>query len=288
MPPALLRTNEEMLVQVGLLGRVSYPRHPGTYAVDRDDLPGILPGMSGVTPDIRVGSPVFDFACDHGEAGVSAEAEGESANLAFQVLACLGNPVQVLSGAARGSRGTVAGKHAYVLIDFPQEALEQILPGDRLLVRASGQGLAILDAPEVACRNCSPHLLNRLGLELTGPGAISVAVAAELTPEVMGAGLGMDCEWANCDVMLHDRETVRRLGLEGLRVGDLVGMPGQDHRFGRRYDPRYSAVGVVVHALGPSPGHGVGVVTLLSGRRELLSYHPGPGRNLVDVLELAR
>ncbi len=288
MPPAALRTNEARLVEVGLLGKVSHPRHPGTYAVDRDDLPGILPGMAGVTPDIRVGSPVFDFACDHGEAGVSAEAEGEAANLAFQVLACLGNPVTVLSGAASGARGTVSGKHAYVLIDFPQTTLEQILPGDRLLVRASGQGLAILDAPEIACRNCSPHLLNRLGVELTGPGAISVAVAAELTPEVMGAGLGMDCEWANCDVMLHERETVRRLGLLDLRVGDLVGMPAQDHRFGRRYDPRYAAVGVVVHALGPSPGHGVGVVTLLSGPTELLCFRSERGRNLKDLLELAQ
>ncbi len=287
MPPTALPTNEARLVEVGLLGRVSHPRHAGTYAVDRDDLPGILPGMSGVTPDIRVGSPVFDFACDHGEAGVSAEAEGEAANLAFQVLSCLGNRVTVLSGAASGARGTVAGKHAYVLIDFPQDALERILPGDRLLVRACGQGLAILDAPEIACRNCSPHLLDRLGVELRGPGAISVAVEAELAPEVMGAGLGMDCEWANCDVMLQDRETVRRLGLEDLRVGDLVSMPAQDHRFGRRYDPRYTAVGVVVHALGPSPGHGVGVVTLLSGPRELISFRPGRGRNLKDLLELA-
>jgi hypothetical protein len=288
MPTSAVHTNEASLVEVGLLGRVSHPRHTGAYAVDRDDLPAILPGMSGVTPDIRVGSPVFGFACDHGEAGVSADAEGEAANLAFQVLACLGNQVTVLSGSARGARGTVAGKHAYVLIDFPQDALEQILPGDRLLVRSCGQGLAILDAPEVACRNCSPLLLNRLGVELTGPGAISVAVAAQLAPEVMGAGLGMDCEWANCDVMLHDRDTVRRLQLEDLRVGDLVGMPQQDHRFGRRYDPRYSAVGVVVHALGPSPGHGVGVVTLLSGPRELLSFHLEPGRNLVDLLGLPR
>ena len=44
---------------------------------------------------------------------------------------------------------------------------------------------------------------------------------------------------------------------------------------------------VVVHALGPSPGHGVGVVTLLSGPRELISFRPGRGRNLKDLLELA-
>jgi hypothetical protein len=102
----------------------------------------------------------------------------------------------------------------------------------------------------------------------------------------MGAGLGMSAEWANCDVMLHDAEAVSRLGLSGLRIGDVVGMADQDHRYARAYEPGWTSVGVLVHAMGPTPGHGVGVVTVLTAPNERLELHKVPEQNLRDLLEI--
>jgi hypothetical protein len=102
----------------------------------------------------------------------------------------------------------------------------------------------------------------------------------------MGAGLGMSSEWANCDVMLQSPETVDRLGLGGLRIGDLVAMEAQDHRFGRAYDPGWASIGVIVHALSPTPGHGVGVVTVLTGPKACFEIHQVPSCNLRELLEM--
>lgn len=282
-----LATNQEQLVQLAVRGRVSYPSQSGSYTVDWQDRPTLLPGMSGVSVNLRVGDGAFDFACDHGEAGVSAEGLAPFEHLALQVLACLGNRVTVLSGEAKGAVGVVAGKHAFVLIDFPAADLIRMAPGDELLVRACGQGLAIRDCPEVVVRNCSPELLHRLPLERLPSGALSVPVVGSLPAEVMGAGVGMSSEWANCDVMLQRPETVQRLGLGRLRIGDLVAMDSQDHRFGRAYDPGWTSIGVIVHALSPTPGHGVGVVTILTAPGPCLEIREVPSCNLRELLDLA-
>src|SRR5215813_11652884 len=63
------------------------------------------------------------------------------------------------------------------------------------------------------------------------------AEAAQLTAEAIGAGVGMISEYANTDLMgayagLGDDLS---LGLESLRIGDIVAMADQDHRYGRGY-----------------------------------------------------
>jgi hypothetical protein len=86
--------------------------------------------------------------------------------------------------------------------------------------------------------------------------------------------------------MLHDRALVEQLGLPGLRLGDLVSMRDQDHRFGRSYRPGWTSIGVVVHALGPTPGHGVGVVTLMTAPASRLRGKVTEQSNLGVLLEL--
>jgi hypothetical protein len=284
----MVRCNQAALLRVGAEAVISHPGQRGSYAVSFDDTPLIRPGMSGVTVNLRVGSPAFGWECDHGEPGVSAEGRDVSSHLALQVMACLGNPVLVTSGEAAGARGVVTGKHAFLLIDFGPEDLARLSPGDRLLVDTCGQGLVLEDHPAVTARNLGPELLLALPLIELADGCIEAAVVADLPAEVMGAGIGMSSEWANCDVMLHAPELVERLGLCDLRLGDLVSMQDQDHRFGRSYRPGWTSVGVVVHALGPTPGHGVGVVTLLTAPAEHLRARPAPHSNLADLLELPK
>ena len=247
----------------------------------------LLPGMSGVVANVRVGDPVFPWAADHLEPGVSAGCADRGHHQALQFLACLGNAVRVLSGPAAGADGTVVGKHAFVLIDFPQVALDGLAPGDRLLVRAHGQGLRLTDFPEIATRSLSPALLHALPLQRTGAGRLRVEVALEIPAFLMGAGLGMSSEWANCDVMFTHPDTVERLGAGGLRLGDIVVMYDQDHRFGRGYRKGMCAIGVVAHGgHGGIPGHGTGVVTIMSGPSQQFEPVPVDRANVRDCLDL--
>ena len=247
---------------------MSHPSLADSWSVDDHGRPVILPGMAGVCYDVRVGSPVFSWAADHLEAGVSAGGAGPPPDAALQFLACVGNPVRVLTGPAAGGTGTVVGKHAFVLCDFPQETLDLLGPGDRLLVRAAGQGLALLDHPDVALRSFGPELLDGLPVRVDGDGRLAISVAAEIPAYLMGAGIGMSSEWANCDVMLTRPETVAELGYGHLRIGDVVAMIDQDHRWGRGHRSGWCAIGIVAHGIGVIPGHGTGVITIMSGPAE--------------------
>jgi len=269
---------------LGIEAEVSHPSHSGSYSVDDYGRPMSLPGMSGVVANVRVGDRVFPWAADHLEPGVSAGCRDRGRHQALQFLTGLGNRVRVVSGAAAGAGGVAVGKHAFVLVDFPQEALDQLAPGDRLLVRACAQGLALLDFPDIALRSCGPELLR--ALPLGGESRLRVEVANEIPAYLMGAGLGMSSEWANCDVMLTRAETVEQLGFEELRLGDVVAMHDQDHRFGRGFRRGFCAIGVVAHGgHGAIPGHGVGVVTIMSGPADRFEFVRVERANIRDYLE---
>jgi hypothetical protein len=283
-----LRTNADRLVEIGLAGHVAHPTHSGTYNVDSYGRPIILPGMAGVVRNARVGDLVFPWAADHLEPGVSAGGSEPGAHQALQFLACIGNEVRVLDGPAAGAIGRVTGKHAFVLVDFPQDALDVLAPGDRLLVRAAGQGLRLLDFDDVAPRSCGPELLDALGITDDG-GRLRVEVAADIPAFMMGAGLGMSSEWANCDVMFTRREVIERLGFERVRLGDVVAMHDQDHRYGRGYRAGHVAFGVVAHGgHGGVPGHGMGVATFLSGPADRFEVVRVEQANLRERLPLER
>ena len=266
---------------------MSHPTHSGSYAVDDYGRPMMLPGMSGVVANVRVGDPVFRWAADHLEPGVSAGCADRGRHQALQFFACVGNPVRVVSGPAKGAVGAVVGKHAFVLVDFATDVLDVLAPRDRLLVRTHGQGLRLLDFPEIVTRSCSPALLDVLPLEADGDGCLRVEVAAEIPARLMGAGLGMSSEWANCDVMFTHRDTIERHGVEDLRLGDVVAMHDQDHRFGRGFKPGMCAIGVVAHGgHGAIPGHGTGVVTIMSGPTERFDLVRTASANLRKYLKL--
>lgn len=281
-----LTTNADQLVEIGLAGQVAHPSHPGTYNVDSYGKPIILPGMAGVVRNARVGDLVFPWAADHLEPGVSAGSSDPGAHQALQFMACIGNEVRVLDGPAAGAVGRVTGKHAFVLIDFPQEALDVLAPGDRLLVRAVGQGLRLDGFDEVTPRSCAPTLLDALGV-VVAEGRLRIEVAAEIPAFMMGAGLGMSSEWANCDVMFTRREVIERLGFERTRLGDVVAMHDQDHRYARGYRAGNVAIGIVAHGgHGGVPGHGMGVATFLSGPTDRFEIVHADQANLRERLPL--
>lgn len=129
----MLRTNVEKLVKISVLGEVASPVYRrSVYCISSTGAPMVLPGVGGVTYNMQVGDPACGWEADHVEPGVSIENKendprfGQAANVALNVLSCVGNEAFVVSGDAKGARGIVTGKHGgieHVLVDFPLKYL---------------------------------------------------------------------------------------------------------------------------------------------------------------------
>ncbi len=159
----MLKTNADKLIKLSVMGEISSPIvSKSIYRISANGIPVILPGVGGITYNLRVG----DFACgweaDHVEPGVSVENKendsrfGNAANIAFNVFSCIGNRAIVVSGDAKGSRGVVTGKHGgieHVLVDFQLDILKKLIPGDKILIKSLGVGLKLLDYPNIKIMN---------------------------------------------------------------------------------------------------------------------------------------
>jgi hypothetical protein len=252
------------------------PKSPtirSVYNVSATGKPLVLPGVGGITYNLRVGDPACGWEADHVEPGVSVENKendarsGQAANTAFNVLSCVGNQATVATGEAKGAKGIVTGKHGgieHVLVDFQSEVLEKLVLGDRILVKAYGVGLKLLDFPEIKVLNMDPSLLEVWNPQPNG-GKLEVPVTHIVPAAIMGSGLGANqVNSGDYDIQLFDETVVKQYGLGSLRLGDLVAIIDADHSFGRIYRQGAVSVGVVVHTNCVTAGHGPGVTTLMT------------------------
>jgi ABC-type dipeptide/oligopeptide/nickel transport system ATPase subunit len=103
---------------------------------------------------------------------------------------------------------------------------------------------------------------------LQGAMARRVHVAARVPAEAIGAGSGMASEYANTNLMgaydIGGEEL--SFGLHGLRIGDVVALADNDHRYGRGYREGWLTIGVISTGSGRLFGHGPGPSTIMSGR----------------------
>jgi Domain of unknown function (DUF4438) len=120
-------------------------------------------------------------------------------------------------------------------------------------------------------------------------GALEVRVAAHVPADAIGAGAGMISEYANTDLMgaYAGLGEDLSLGLEGLRIGDIVALEDQDHRFGRGYRPGWLTIGVISTGSCQLFGHGPGPSTLMSGPREAFRPVVDAGANIAFLAEVA-
>jgi hypothetical protein len=258
---------EQLLTQV-LAGEVWPPladRHG--YRVDPNGDAFYLPGMGGVTLGVHCGDPATGYRADHLEPGLSVRHREQGPNYALQYLTCIGNRVEVSTGPNKGASGFVIGQHAYVLVDMEEDEMRGVTTGDQVSVIAVGQGLIFTDHPEIVVKNCSPALLRAMAGGTNADGRLEVHVSAVIPPEAIGAGAGMASEYANTDLMgaYAGLDEDLSLGLESLRIGDLVAMPDQDHRFGRGYREGWTSIGVISTGSCLLYGHGPGPSTIMSG-----------------------
>jgi hypothetical protein len=287
------RANLDELVVTAVVGQVTTPvMAENPYEVGADGTPFVPVGAGGICYNVKVGMTAMGWAADQVEPGLSIANPSASANDALAVFACVGNPATVRTGAAAGATGTVLGKHEsfraykHVLVHVGDDVLEQVAPGDELLVRACGRGMTVAGAPGVACHSLGPELWQAWGPEAAG-GRVSVAVTRVLPPEVVGMGSGRVAAATSFAIQTKDVEVVREHGLGDLRLGDIVAVRDWDATHYTGYRDGGLTVGVVASGDSPLAGNGPAVTVLLSAADGSLEARTDPAANLTAILGLA-
>ncbi|MBW4438338.1 MAG: DUF4438 domain-containing protein [Pleurocapsa minor GSE-CHR-MK-17-07R] len=283
-----LRTNESRLVATAVMGAISQPslRYPG-YTLDAQGMGAVLPGMSGVVYNARVGDPAFGWAGDHVEPGVSIANSDPAADMALHYLTCMGNRAIVTSGMAKGAEGIVTGEHARLLVDFAPDVNEMLCVGDTIQIIALGRGLMLEDFPQIEVKKMSPKLFNSMGITLSEDGKkIRVPVTMELPPRIMGSGAELNSEFVDQDLMSGDRDLMAQLGIDQMKLGDIVVIPDADHRYGRGYRKGAASIALCIHGDSVMTGHGPGIMTLLTSAESVIEWVIDPNANIANYLNI--
>jgi len=291
----LLKTNKEKLIQFALQGTIQHPKSYG-WELGRDGKSYMLPTVGGITYNIQIGDSVYGWEGDHIEPGASVTNDPQKLtqdpNRSLNSFSCLGNQVTVLTGTAKGKQGTVIGHHGgveHVLVDFNEAVLAKLSYDDKILIRAHGQGLKLLDYPGISIFSLSPPLFEKLDITPLPGGKLSVPVAGIVPGAIMGSGLGhSDIFKGDYDIQSSDRAMLKEHGLDKLRFGDLVGIQDHDSSYGWCYRKGAVSLGVVVHGDSYLAGHGPGVQTILTSPEGLLVPKFSPRANIGSYLKLGR
>ncbi len=277
-----LKTNRDRLVMTAVQGTVSPANQWAPFEVGANGEVFAWPSTGGITYNVKVGDSVFGWMGEHIEPGVSATLKhaNKKAEAGFQFLSCCGNEVRVVSGDAKGEKGTVIGHHGgveHLMLDFPDDTLDRLTCDDKFLIRGYGQGLSLADYPDVYIYNLAPDLLEAWGIREDGKGGLEIPVHVIVPGHAMGSGIGsLSVTTGDYDILCQDEQTVSEYGLDKLRFGDFVAVLDHDNRYGRTYRKGSITIGIVIHSDSPLAGHGPGMMTLMSSST--------PGR-LVPVLE---
>lgn len=282
----MVRTNADDLVRMAITAYVSAPvlQH-SPYKPDTEGASQILIGTAGVAYNARVGDPAFGWAGDHVEPGVCVAHPDSDVDYAMHYLTCVGNAAVIVDGLAAGTRGIVTGEHARMMIDFPPDALEDICIGDRILIKTHGRGMRLLDYPGILVKKAGPKLIEKWGLREGSDGHLQVPVVATIPSRIMGSGAELTPEFVDQDLMTTgDRAALEELGIDDLRLGDLVAVMDVDHRYGRGYKPGGVTIGLIMHGDSVMTGHGPGCQDLLVCTNGEIEPIIDPNANIAEIL----
>ena len=150
-----MRTNKDRLVMLSVVGEVTNPTvRPGGYRITHDGRPVVLPGVGGISYNLRVGDPAVGWVADHAEPGVSLRNLAKDkeylpdTNYGLNYLACVGNEAVVgvtheipatIMGSGLGADTCYRGDYDIQLFD--QETVDRYGLSDLRL----GDLVAILD-----------------------------------------------------------------------------------------------------------------------------------------------
>jgi Domain of unknown function (DUF4438) len=172
-----------------------------------------------------------------------------------------------------------------VIVHFPKDVRSRMAVGDQIVIRAQGVGMTLTAHPSVMLKSLSPELLAVMPAH-EEDGRVAFGVAARIPAHLVGAGLGLSSEGGSVHVQSTDRALVAELGLDRLRLGDLVALDDTDARFNHGFLRGARAIGVVSSTDGPRAGYGPGVTILMTAAAGELGSVESPGANVADLLGL--
>lgn len=282
----MLKTNKEKVVMQSVMGKIHSPQSlRSPYRIHHSGTAMALPGVGGITYNVKLGDLVAGLAGDHIEPGVSLQNSNESENFALTKLSCIGNEATVISGDAKGAKGVVTGKHGgieHVMIHFDQEALEKMAIDDKIQIKSHGLGLALTEYPDIRVLNIDPELLLDLNIREEG-GKLIVPVTRKIPAYLMGSGIGSPSSYiGDYDITTADEEANKLIGLETMRFGDIVLLEDCDNSFGRGYLKGARSIGVVIHSDCVLMGHGPGVTTILTVKHPQIEVEINPNANIMN------
>lgn len=304
----MIKTNKDKLIVQEMLGKISHPTmlvEAGIlsgYVTTWDGKPKLGIGIGGIKYNIKVGDSCFGWAeAEYLSPGVALMGIDErpgvsvtsSASIAFYRLSCVGNEVEAMDGEGKGAKGVVVGKAGYtsvpshVFAHFSDADLEKLTIGDRVRVRTVGVGLKI-EGFNGRIFSTSPTFLESLGVELKKEELV-VPVVKEVPAYVMGHGSGGSAaESGHWCIQTNPPELVREVGLENLRIGDLVACRDVLMSYGKGYYRGAVTVGVVVFGASDQAGHGVGVFAIFASKNGKIRPRIDPEANVAKYLGLKR
>jgi len=280
--------NKERLVMQSVMGNIRHPVVRTPYRVGDKGNPFSLPSTGAICYNVKIGDSVYGMEGDHIEPGVTIKNPDELENAGLNTLACIGNRAKVISGDAKGAEGFVTGTRGgaeHVICYFSKEAMAEMAPGDKILVKAQGQGMKIKGFEESVCAmNLDPELFDKLSITVED-GRLIVPVTAKVPAHLMGSGIGSATAYrGDYDIMTADWEEIKRLGLDKLRFGDIVLLENCDTTFGRGYYTGAVTIGIIIHSDCLLAGHGPGVTTLFSSKTPIIEGRIDPKANLADIM----
>lgn len=290
----MLKTNEKKVVEFLLQCQPGPPRSRPAWRVGHKGDPFILPAIGGITLNVQVGDSVFGLAGDHVEPGVSCTANAakymDFPNDSLQVYSCAGNSASIVSGSAKGAKGVVIGHHGgseHIIVDFARSVREKMTYDDKIIIRAKGQGLGLLDYPKIKLFNLDPSLLKKMKIRENKGGKLAVPVTTRVPAACMGSGVGQaSVATGDYDVMTSDPATNKKYRLDKIRFGDFVALLDHDNSYGRAFKTGAVSIGIVVHSDCLLAGHGPGVTTLMTCPTSLIEPVIDPKANIADILKI--
>ncbi len=286
------KTNASQVVSVSVQGVVTPPRMPPLpampYSLAADGNPFLLPAYGSIVYNVSVGDSAYGWLADCVHPGVSVKMEEATGNRGLNVLSCVGNTAIVMTGNAQRARGTVTGKTGrfseHVIIDFDQDAREQLAIGDKIVIKAKGVGLSFDEHPDVMLKACSPELVEALEATTNDEGKLAVPAVAAVPPHLLGAGAGLFSDGGSIHIQTADGDAVKEAGLDGLRLGDVVALTDYDSSWNHGYLRNAVGIGVIAQGDSPRAGYGPGITLIMTSQSGNIAPMIAPGVNLKDLL----
>ena len=285
----MIKTNADKLVKQSVQGLIKPIAFSG-YRLDTEGIPHVVPATGGITYNVKIGDSAFGLAGDHVEPGVSVYHPDSPYSMGLNVFSCIGNRARVVTGDAKGKTGFVTGTHGgaeHVLIYFDQETLYKLTLDDKILIETLGQGLELLNYPDVKMMNIDPNLFEKIGIE-EKDGKLIVPVTCKVPQNLMGSGVGSSFNHkGDYDIMTSDKEAVQVNGIDKLKFGDIVLLENSDNTYGLgAVRPGAVSIGVIIHSDCIKAGHGPGVTIIMSSKTPCIEGRITPDANIGNYMGL--